>query len=110
MSVVPTGLVRAAAVGAFTALVVAAGGPAYAADDKPNISVTPDGPSSGAVTGTQTTTQTTPGQSGSSGTGYTGSGYTDTGTSPGGSHLDLHRWDHRAEHVRFLPGLDLRSL
>jgi len=84
MSVVPTGLLRAAAVGAFTALVVATGGPAYA-DDKPNISVTPDGPSSGAVTGTQTTTQTTPGQSGSPGTGYSGTGYTDTGSSTGGS-------------------------
>ena len=110
MSVVPTGLVRAAAVGAFTALVVATGGPAYAADDKPNISVTPDGPSSGAVTGTQTTTPTTPGQSGSSGTRVHGQRVHRHGLEHRWLRLDLHRWDHGAEHVRFLPGLDLRSL
>ena len=84
MSVVPTGLIRAAAVGVLTTLLVASG-PAYADDVKPNISVTPDGPSSAGVQGTQTTTQTTPGQSGYTGSGYTDSGFTGTGSSSGGS-------------------------
>jgi hypothetical protein len=82
MSVVPTGLVRAAAVGAFAALVAATGGPAYAGDGYDGFS---DGPSSGTITGTETTTQTTPGQSGSTGTGSSGTGYTGTGSSTGGS-------------------------
>ncbi len=89
MSVVPTGLTRAAAVGVLTALAVAIGGPAYAGGGggpKPNVGVTPSGPSAGTVTGTQQTTHVTPGTSGSTGTGYSGTGYTgptSSGTSSG---------------------------
>ena len=74
MSIVPTALTRAAAVGALVALVVTVAGPAYA--DKPNVGVTPDGPNGAVVTGSNTTTHTSPGHSGS--TGSTGS----TGTTP----------------------------
>jgi hypothetical protein len=88
MSVVLTGLTRAVVVGALTALAVAIGGPSYATGEgepKPNVGVTPSGPSAGNVVGTQETTNVTPGSSGSSGSGSSGTGYTGTGSSSGGS-------------------------
>ena len=78
MSVVSTGAIRATAVGAITALVVASGAPAYADG---HVTVTPDGPSAAGITGTNGTNQGTPGQGGSAGTGYTGTGSTSDGGS-----------------------------
>jgi hypothetical protein len=66
MRVVPTGLNRAAVVGLLVALVVAVGGPAYAGDHG-HVSVTPDGPSGVTVTGSDSTSSTSPGHSGSAG-------------------------------------------
>ena len=103
MSVVSTGAIRAAAVGAITALVVASGAPAYADG---HVTVTPDGASAAGVTGTSGTSQATPGHTGSPGTGYTGTGSSSSG---GSRHLDLRRRDHGAAHVRLLPGLHVRS-
>jgi len=93
MSVVPTGLIRGAAMGALTVVLVAGGGPAYAggggSGPRPNVNVSPSGPSAGTVTSTQETTNVTPGGSGSSGTGSTGTDSSGTGytgpTSPGTS-------------------------
>ena len=89
MSVVSTRLTRSAAMGLLTAVLVAGGGPAYAAggnpEPRPTVAVTPDGPSAGAVEATQESTQVTPGQSGSSGTGSPSTGYTGSGTSGSGT-------------------------
>jgi len=77
MSVSTTGTIRAAAVGALIALVVASGAPAHGDD---TFGASPDGPSSAGLTGSSSSSSSSPSSSGSSGGGsYSG------GSSSGGS-------------------------
>jgi len=78
MSVASTGAIRAAAVGALTALVVASGAPAYADD---TFGASPDGPSSAGLTGSSSSSSSTPSSSGSSSGGSYSGGSSSTGSS-----------------------------